>query len=113
MPLHHITLPQHQYTTNGQFPIFRDAHLITELVIRQVLVGKRRILVTDLIPVRFQRTLVEVIETCSLYHLFALASKSLITHHRHHFSLSGPSVPTASPNESIDRTTKVYGLHDR
>ena len=67
MPLHHITLPQHQYTTNGQFPVFRDTHLITELVIRQVLVRERRILITDLIPIRFQRTFVEVIEICSLY----------------------------------------------
>ena len=113
MSLHHITLAQHQYTTNGQFPVFRDAHLITELVIRQVLVGKRRILVTDLIPIRFQRALVEVIKACSLYHLFTLATKSLITHHRHHLRLSSTPVSAASPNESIDRITEVYRLHDR
>ena len=112
MPLHHITLAQHQYTTNGQFSVFRDPYLITELVIRQVLVGKRWILVTNLVPKCFQRTLVEVIETCSLYHLLTLAAKSLITHHRHHLRLSSTPVSAASPNESIDRITEVYGLHD-
>ena len=98
MSLHHITLPKHQYTANGQFPVFRDAHLVTELVIRQVLVGERRILITDLIPVRFQRTLVEVIDACSLHHLFTLAAKSLIAHHRHHLCLSSPPISVTRPN---------------
>ena len=66
-----------------------------------------------MVPVGFERTLVNVVQTCSLNRQFAFAAKSLVAHHGHDFRLGGSAVATASTDKGVDRVVVIDRLHHR
>ena len=113
MPLYHVALAEHQNTAYGQLSVFQNADLFTELLVRQVLVGERWVVVSNLVSIGFKRTLVKVEYACSRNHLFALAAEGLIAHHGHDFRFSGTAVTAARANESVDGIAVIDGFHQR